>query len=146
MAGKIAFPLLEMTLGRHASITITGEGLEDWLQAATWHAGRRRSLDTSTTSFHERRRRVYDGFEHFSQEGDHFTIPTGPFKFRDLVWSQPPNGLVDMQSEIRWNMIHRGMNQVNDKGLIATLPKPRTKRVARSNIQREFFKLTLQSP
>ena len=41
VAGKIAFPIPgDDPLGGTFSITITGEGLEDWLQAATWHAGR----------------------------------------------------------------------------------------------------------
>lgn len=41
VAGKIAFPIPgDEPLGGVFSITITGEGLEDWLQAATWHAGR----------------------------------------------------------------------------------------------------------
>ncbi|MGA0352322.1 MAG: hypothetical protein ACO3NY_01570 [Poseidonia sp.] len=41
VAGKIAFPIPgDDPLGGVFSITITGDGLEDWLQAATWHAGR----------------------------------------------------------------------------------------------------------
>ena len=41
VAGKIAFPIPgDEPLGGVFSITITGAGLEDWLQAATWHAGR----------------------------------------------------------------------------------------------------------
>ena len=41
VAGKIAFPIPgDDPLGGVFSITITGDGLDDWLQAATWHAGR----------------------------------------------------------------------------------------------------------
>ena len=41
VAGKIAFPIPgDDPLGGVFTITIAGEGLEDWLQAATWHAGR----------------------------------------------------------------------------------------------------------
>ena len=41
VAGKVAFPIPgDEPLGGVFSITVTGEGLEDWLQAATWHAGR----------------------------------------------------------------------------------------------------------
>lgn len=41
VAGKIAFPIPgDDPLGGVFSVTITGEGLADWLQAATWHAGR----------------------------------------------------------------------------------------------------------
>ena len=41
VAGKVAFPIPgDEPLGGVFSITVTGEGLEDWLQAATWHTGR----------------------------------------------------------------------------------------------------------
>lgn len=40
-AGKIAFPIPgENPLGGVLTIEIEGDGLEDWLQAATWHEGR----------------------------------------------------------------------------------------------------------
>ena len=40
-AGKIAFPIPgENPLGGVLIIEIEGDGLEDWLQAATWHEGR----------------------------------------------------------------------------------------------------------
>ena len=41
VAGKIAFPIPgDEPVGGVFRITITGTGLEDWLQAATWHSGR----------------------------------------------------------------------------------------------------------
>jgi predicted RNA binding protein with dsRBD fold (UPF0201 family) len=41
LAGKIAFPIPgEQPLGGVFTITLTGTGLQEWLQAATWHAGR----------------------------------------------------------------------------------------------------------
>ena len=41
MLGKIAFPIPgESPLGGVLTIEIEGDGLEDWLQAATWHEGR----------------------------------------------------------------------------------------------------------
>lgn len=41
VAGKIAFPIPgDRPLGGVFDITISGQGLTDWLQAATWHAGR----------------------------------------------------------------------------------------------------------
>ena len=48
-AGKVSFPIPgESPLGGTISITLEGEGLEDWLHAATWHPGRSqvpRSID-----------------------------------------------------------------------------------------------------
>ncbi len=48
-AGKISFPIPgEKPLGGAISISLEGEGLGDWLQAATWHPGRSqvpRSID-----------------------------------------------------------------------------------------------------
>lgn len=48
-AGKISFPIPgETPLGGTISIALEGEGLEEWLQAATWHPGRSqvpRSID-----------------------------------------------------------------------------------------------------
>ena len=41
VAGKIAFPIPgDRPLGGVFEISIVGKGLGDWLQAATWHAGR----------------------------------------------------------------------------------------------------------
>lgn len=41
VAGKVAFPIPgDQPLGGVFSITVSGDGLDDWLQAATWHAGR----------------------------------------------------------------------------------------------------------
>jgi len=41
VAGKIAFPIPgDRPLGGVFEISIAGKGLSDWLQAATWHAGR----------------------------------------------------------------------------------------------------------
>ena len=41
VAGKIAFPIPgDRPLGGVFEISIVGQGLGDWLQAATWHAGR----------------------------------------------------------------------------------------------------------
>ena len=41
VAGKIAFPIPgDEPVGGTIEISISGEGLEDWLQAATWHEGR----------------------------------------------------------------------------------------------------------
>ncbi|MEL0330608.1 MAG: hypothetical protein VW982_00120 [Candidatus Poseidoniales archaeon] len=41
VAGKVAFPIPDdRPLGGVFEITISGNGLADWLQAATWHAGR----------------------------------------------------------------------------------------------------------
>ena len=41
VAGKIAFPIPgDRPLGGVFEISIAGKGLGDWLQAATWHAGR----------------------------------------------------------------------------------------------------------
>jgi predicted RNA binding protein with dsRBD fold (UPF0201 family) len=41
VAGKIAFPIPgDRPVGGVVEITITGQGLADWLQAATWHPGR----------------------------------------------------------------------------------------------------------
>ena len=41
VAGKIAFPIPgDHPLGGVFEISIVGKGLGDWLQAATWHAGR----------------------------------------------------------------------------------------------------------
>ena len=41
IVGKIAFPLgEEQPLGGVISITLEGENLGDWLEAATWHKGR----------------------------------------------------------------------------------------------------------
>lgn len=41
IVGKIAFPLAEeQPLGGVISITLEGEHLGDWLEAATWHKGR----------------------------------------------------------------------------------------------------------
>ncbi len=41
VAGKIAFPIPgDDPVGGVFQITVSGSGLEDWLQAATWHAGR----------------------------------------------------------------------------------------------------------
>ena len=41
VAGKIAFPIPgDRPLGGVFEITISGNGLGDWLQAATWHPGR----------------------------------------------------------------------------------------------------------
>ncbi len=40
-AGKISFPIPgETPLGGVITVALEGEGLEDWLHAATWHAGR----------------------------------------------------------------------------------------------------------
>ncbi len=40
-AGKISFPIPgDEPLGGIVSLSIRGEGLEEWLQAATWHPGR----------------------------------------------------------------------------------------------------------
>ena len=45
MAGKVAFPLPDDNpLGGVITIEIGGENLGDWLEAATWHSGRRTSL------------------------------------------------------------------------------------------------------
>jgi len=41
LAGKIAFPIPgEAPLGGVFTVTIEGNGLDEWLQAATWHPGR----------------------------------------------------------------------------------------------------------
>jgi predicted RNA binding protein with dsRBD fold (UPF0201 family) len=41
IAGKVAFPLPnENPLGGVITITLEGEHLADWLEAATWHKGR----------------------------------------------------------------------------------------------------------
>ena len=41
IAGKVAFPLPnEQPLGGVITITLEGEHLGDWLEAATWHKGR----------------------------------------------------------------------------------------------------------
>ena len=41
VAGKISFPIPgDEPIGGVFRITISGEGLDDWLQAATWHSGR----------------------------------------------------------------------------------------------------------
>ncbi len=41
LAGKIAFPIPgDEPLGGVVQVSISGDGLDDWLQAATWHAGR----------------------------------------------------------------------------------------------------------
>tara|TARA_B100000900_G_scaffold346589_2_gene311423 strand:- start:11226 stop:11741 length:516 start_codon:yes stop_codon:yes gene_type:complete len=41
VAGKIAFPIPgDKPVGGVFRITVSGPGLEDWLQAATWHVGR----------------------------------------------------------------------------------------------------------
>ena len=41
VAGKIAFPIPgDEPVGGVFQITISGNGLDDWLQAATWHSGR----------------------------------------------------------------------------------------------------------
>ena len=41
LAGKVAFPLPnEIPLGGVFTITLTSDGLGDWLEAATWHSGR----------------------------------------------------------------------------------------------------------
>ena len=41
MAGKVAFPIPgDQPLGGVFTITVSGQGLGDWLQAATWHPGR----------------------------------------------------------------------------------------------------------
>ena len=51
VAGKIAFPIPgDAPLGGVFSITITGEGLEDWLQQPHGMQDAHRSLDTSTTT------------------------------------------------------------------------------------------------
>ena len=41
VAGKISFPIPgDEPVGGVFKIRISGDGLEDWLQAATWHSGR----------------------------------------------------------------------------------------------------------
>jgi predicted RNA binding protein with dsRBD fold (UPF0201 family) len=41
MAGKIAFPIPgESPLGGTITVELRGSGLDEWLQAATWHTGR----------------------------------------------------------------------------------------------------------
>ena len=41
MGGKVSFPIPgNRPLGGVFTITISGPGLDDWLQAATWHTGR----------------------------------------------------------------------------------------------------------
>lgn len=41
LAGKIAFPIPgDRPLGGVFEVSIVGDGLADWLQAATWHSGR----------------------------------------------------------------------------------------------------------
>jgi len=41
VAGKISFPIPgDEPIGGVFRITISGKGLDDWLQAATWHSGR----------------------------------------------------------------------------------------------------------
>jgi len=41
LAGKISFPLPdEIPLGGVFTVTLTSDGLRDWLEAATWHSGR----------------------------------------------------------------------------------------------------------
>jgi predicted RNA binding protein with dsRBD fold (UPF0201 family) len=41
LAGKISFPIPgELPLGGVITVELEGQGLDEWLQAATWHAGR----------------------------------------------------------------------------------------------------------
>jgi len=41
LAGKVSFTLGERVIGGSIDISITGVGLIDWLESATWHEGRR---------------------------------------------------------------------------------------------------------